>query len=231
MAAAGQTVMLTEHCFNEYTLWLSNVVYHQQSAETEVERFLDKLIEKALTPLDAIQCFPFNTERVDLRGNGLAVPNSPLQIVVKLPLRNDLKCFGAPDVREFLGLMLTLFRNEPNLSVNAVMDNNTIGLTYAGLVVEFTAIYWTQWWSHLPRLMSVSVAEVLRVLPRHVTLLAIIIVDWANTIVHLTGNLKGIHWILLLIAWWRHTLPDHNLPLATLFANCLFFCQDWNLTT
>lgn len=69
---------------------------HQKGAETQVEGIQDKLIHKALEPKDSTCVSLFITERFRA---------APLQIVVKLPLHDDLNCSGAPDVSEFLGLM------------------------------------------------------------------------------------------------------------------------------
>lgn len=195
---------------------LKDNVSQQQGTEAAVGALLQQLLANAVTEWSDGTDVQFSLRRFGSRAYGVALPRSDLDLVCELVLpgewlRDVDEAFCDWDITaQFLAIVLSRLEGEKRCgSINdAIQGKATISFSFDGqLPVDLTAHIGPQ--AHTPSEMTAFVRSTLDELPYVVRHLASLVVDFTkkrDVCVDrgaVGRRLKGIHWILLVIAWWR----------------------------
>jgi hypothetical protein len=201
---------------------LESLLERQTHAEDAVEQLLRI---KVVTVLG----WEPRLKRFGSRVYGGQIPTSDLDVVCELP-KDDT---SNPDARvyKFLIAVLDVLQQDAGCTkVKDAIDGKwTVQFRFANMAVDFTAHCGPVEDGHSASQLTVRVASMISALPVSVKTLIRLVVDFAKRS-HVCWNQKGplgtqmksIHWVLLVIAWWSLRFTDRKGLTADLSVGEMF---------
>jgi len=191
-------------CCEEYEAYLQSMRELQSPATQAIVDYLRLEIASAVN--DWQVAAPIDVQVFGSRSYEVELPGSDLDVVCLLPEPES----GSHGLDQYLlrGMFQRL-RSDPRCS--AVEDKiegvTTVTFHFAGLPIDFSVCCG----GHPPSQITNRVAKELRRLPGAVRSLARLTVDTGKRFGFcwkkkgpIGKQLKGVHWVMLVVAWWRH---------------------------
>jgi predicted nucleotidyltransferase len=194
----------------------------QRQGEAAVEQFLRM---KVVTVLGLEP----RLKRFGSRVYGGQTPTSDLDVVCELP-NDDI---SPPDARitNFLTVMHHILQQEAGCTkvIDAIGWKWTVQFCFANMAVDFTAHCGPVEEGHSPSQLTAKVASMISDLPLSLKSLIRLVVDFAkrsrvcwNKKGARGSQMKSIHWVLLVIAWWSWRFPVCKRATADLSVGEMF---------
>jgi predicted nucleotidyltransferase len=206
----------------DYASLLVSGLKRQSCAEVAVERLLRM---KAATVLGLEPCL----KRFGSRVYGGQSPRSDLDVVCVLP-EDDTSCHEAR-IHKFLKAMLDILQQDAGCTRvhDAIEGKWTVQFSFANMPVDFSAYCGPVEGGHSQSQLTARVARRISTFPVLANTLIRLVTDFAKR-THVCWNKKGplgtqmksIHWVLLVIAWWSWRFPDGRGSTADLSLGAMF---------